>query len=167
MTNQYGTPHYARSEQWQQIGDLAFSCDQTVANCMIELRDKLNVLVKRESVYASGLTTISDRFVAIERRIGELESKNQTLAKAARKIGDNLDRQHVTAKDLPKPNCSPAPAGELVEQVVEALNPEDPPCYHVEAAHAAILAVADWLQRRNAAASGWADIIRQEVQDHG
>jgi hypothetical protein len=67
-----------------------------------------------------------------------------------------------------EPDSSPAPGGGLVELVADVIV-DSAAAYGTadEPARAAILMVADWLEQYNAAASGWADIIRQEVNDHG
>lgn len=165
-------PYKATPEQWQRV--ISWKAEGSYCDsCLLELRDRLAAAEQRiqalEGNSSAGLT-----------RSNHLAKPDSSVIAVTRRCLQEPSANHIAECGGPCEqgfwNCdcgllyelnpdlrphSPAPAGGLVERVCDAIGTADKP------ARAAILMVADWLEQYNAAASGWADIIRQEVNDHG
>ena len=140
------TPHRATPEQWKFTERQATQRNHT-AQLLLELRDRIAALeAQRETEKAC----ILDIYEKLDRL------KTQHEANWARIV-----KLEEAANHPAKPDSSPAPAGGLVERVIDVLNEQTIYDSIEHTASAAILAVAEWFDAIGYGAT--ASILRREV----
>ena len=138
------TPHKATPEQWGQCEADAATWGRAFP-CILELRSRIEALEAAASAPADHLRDVT-KMVATDGELHKMWRHGGTTVEAGLRAVYSLGRQHGAAQAASRTEkesltVAPAPAGGLVERLMDE-------GYAVTHARAAILAVADWLQKR-------------------
>ena len=157
------TPHRATAEQWASLENS--DCTFAYEACILELRTKVEELENKQDTQRVGM-------LDVYQHLDRLKTQHESNWSRIVKLEEGATCPHIVSSDEGTSYCGlaeqqaaatppePAPAGSLVEGVVEAMKRAE--ASWPGAARAAIRAVAEWLDTKGQhGCSLW---LREEVE---